>query len=77
MDEISEEFWKLIIGCYDPEPEQRLALSEIQKALENMEIQDDRPETTKLPGAEALALRSSPDIDWDCVKRLLNQIQVC
>jgi hypothetical protein len=77
IDEIDDQFWDLIMGCCVPAPGDRLTLLEIQKLLEEMEIQDDRPTATNLPGAEALALRSSPDIDWDGVKRLLDQIQVC
>jgi hypothetical protein len=52
-------------------------LLEIQKLISDMEIQDDRPEATSLPGAEALTLRTYPDIKWDGVGQLLDQIQVC
>jgi hypothetical protein len=77
IDEINDQFWDLIMRCCKPEPEDRLKLSEIQKFLGEMEIQDDRPEATGLPGAETLTLKPYPDINWDSVKRLLNQIQVC
>jgi serine/threonine protein kinase len=76
IDEINDQFWDLIMGCCVREPEDRLTLSEIKKVLADMEIQDDRPETTSLPGAEALTLRSAPDINWDGVKPLIDQIQV-
>jgi hypothetical protein len=76
IDEIDDQFWNLIMGCCVPKPEDRLTLLEIQKLLGDMEIKDDRPKATGLPGAETLSLRSSPDINWDSVKRLLDQIQV-
>jgi hypothetical protein len=77
VDEINDQFWDLIMRCCVPEPGDRLTLLEVQKLLGDMEIQDNRPKATGLPGDEALALRSPPDINWDGVKRLLNQIQVC
>jgi hypothetical protein len=76
IDEINDQLWNLIMGCCVLEPGERLTLLDIQKAIKNVEIQDLRPETTSLPGAELLTMRSPPDIDWDYVKRLLNQIQV-
>jgi hypothetical protein len=77
IDEINDQFWDLIMRCCVPDPEDRLTLLEIQKLLGDMGIQDDRPEPISLSGAEALALRSPPDISWDGVKRLLDKIQVC
>jgi hypothetical protein len=77
VDEINDQFWDLIMGCCAPEPGDRLTLVEIQKLLGDMKIQDDRPKATSLPGAEVLTLRSPLDINWDGVKRLLDQIQVC
>jgi serine/threonine protein kinase len=77
IDEINDQLWDLIMGCCKPHPGDRLTLLEIQKLLRDMEIQDDRPEATSLPGAGAPTLRAYPAINWDGVKRLLNQIQVC
>jgi hypothetical protein len=76
IDEIKEQFWKLILGCCVLEPGERLTLLDIQKALKEIDIHDVRPEITRFPGAEILTMRSPPDIDWDRVKRLLDQIQV-
>jgi hypothetical protein len=65
------------MGCCKPHPGDRLTLLEIQKLIKDMEIPDDRPEANNLPGAEALTLRAYSEINWDSVKRLLDQIQVC
>jgi serine/threonine protein kinase len=73
IDEINDQFWDLIMGCCTSDPRDRLTFLEIQKLLGDMEIQDNRVEATRLPGVEALTLRSSPDINWDGVKRLLDQ----
>jgi hypothetical protein len=77
IDEINDQFWELIMGCCKPHPGDRLTLLEIQKFFGDMEILDDRSKVATLPGAEALTLRACPDINWDGVKLLLNQIQVC
>jgi hypothetical protein len=77
IDEINDQFWDLIMRCCVPGPEGRLTLLDVQMQLEKMEIQNDHPKATSLPGVEALAQRSPPDINWDSVKRLLDQIQVC
>jgi hypothetical protein len=66
----------MIMGCCNPEPEDRLTILEIRQLLQDMKIHDDRPKATSLPGAEALILRSSSDINWDGVKGILDQVQV-
>jgi hypothetical protein len=75
-DDINDQFWGLIMRCCVHEPGDRLTLLEIQKLLRDMGIQDVRPDEGDLPGAEVLSLRCPPDINWDGVKRLLDQIQV-
>jgi hypothetical protein len=77
MDEINDQLWGLIMNCCIPEWEDRPTVSEIQRLLENMEILDNRQEAQKLPGHEVRNLRLRPGIEWDSVKQLFSQIQVC
>jgi hypothetical protein len=77
IDMIDDQFWELITGCCRLQPENRPTALKIQKLLAKLEIQDDRSDVQKIPGAAILSLRKHANVEWDRVEQILGQIEVC
>jgi hypothetical protein len=77
VGEIDDFSWDLIIKCCALEPDDRPTLSDIQKWLANLGIEDDRPPAKPSPGAEILKLRySHPGVDIEHMGDILARIKV-
>jgi hypothetical protein len=75
--EIDDLYWDLTTKCCALEPDDRPTLSEIQKWLTNLNIEDNRSPAKPLPGAEFLKLRNPhPGVNIERMADLLGRIKV-
>ncbi|KXN84000.1 Serine/threonine-protein kinase HT1 [Leucoagaricus sp. SymC.cos] len=76
IDQIDDQLWELITKCCARDPEDQPDCSEIQEMIVKLITEDSRPAAKPLLAPEVLALRSRPNVDFDCVEALLGNIQI-